>query len=411
MEELVVTLARRPNILLVVFDSLSAEAMQEHASDLLALTVLRAQGLNFENAYAPSPESSPARASLFTGLDMATHGVWTDGVALPKRETPIPEIFARNGYVSWLVGRRQLAGVSGWTTEHARLGEYHHFDWAHGPLHRSRQNAYLTWLEGTAPETYAKIFPRQANPDDTNIPSAQRQAIEELPDDLCFNTWVGQQVSTRIAGDEPFFGIASFVVGQSMGATRACVETLNQHALRQADGALAKIVLALPENTVIVVTAGRGSVKNAGSKQALQTSAIHVPLLLRPPNCEAQNIAGIVSTIDVAPTLYELAQVRPPQRIQGQSLVSMSPRDWSLSRLRNPDGPDQTALCVADWKLIVTHGDPKATYLYDLKAAADETLNLANDPSHLDTLENMMDLMIDARVAHEDRTEPRIAMF
>lgn len=136
--------------------------MQERASELPALAALQGAGLAFANAYAPSPESSVARASLFTGLDVAAHGVWTDGVALSKRDMPLPQGFARAGYVSWLVGRRQLAGVSGWTTEHARLDEYHHFDWAHGPLHRSRQNAYLTWLQVAEPETYAKIFPRQA---------------------------------------------------------------------------------------------------------------------------------------------------------------------------------------------------------------------------------------------------------
>lgn len=46
-----------------------------------------------------------------------------------------------------LVGYRQLAGVANWTTEHARNGEFHHFDWAHGPLHSFRQSAYLAWLQ------------------------------------------------------------------------------------------------------------------------------------------------------------------------------------------------------------------------------------------------------------------------
>lgn len=192
------TLSERPNILLVAFDSLSAQDLAKHAGDLPTISACLGDSLTFTNAYAPSPEGGPARASLFTGLDMAAHGVWTDGVALPKRERPLPEVFRENGYHSWLVGRRQLAGVSNWTTEHARLLEYDHFDWAHGPLHRSRQNAYLTWLQQAAPETYADIFPRQADPDDTVIPPLQHNAMAALPDDLSFNSWVGQQVSSRI---------------------------------------------------------------------------------------------------------------------------------------------------------------------------------------------------------------------
>ena len=60
--------------------------------------------------------------------------------------------------------------------------------------------------------------------------------------------------------------------------------------------------------------------------------------------------------------------------------------------------------------MIQTQG--KISYqLYDLNADPDATHNLANDPNHANTLETMIDLMIDSRVALEDRTEPRIAKF
>lgn len=143
-------------------------------------------------------------------------------VALPKRETTLPEMFHRNGYSTWLVGRRHLAGVSHWTTEHARRQEYHHYDWAHGPLHRSRQNAYLVWLDQNVPDLYSEIFPSQANPDDTQIPPSQRSAIEQLPDDLSYNSWVGAQCQIRLEyrTDQSFSGIVGFVVDDSLGAQR-----------------------------------------------------------------------------------------------------------------------------------------------------------------------------------------------
>lgn len=397
----------RPNILLVAFDSLSAHDLGRHLDNLPTLRGLLEQSLSFTNAYTCCPESSPARASLFTGLDIAVHGLWTDGVTLPKRETPIAQVCAAQGYQSWLVGRRQLAGVSHWTTEHARAPEHHHFDWAHGPLHRSRQNAYLTWLQGAAPESYAEIFPAQADPDDTAIPPEQRQAMMALPDQLSFNTWIGQQACARIE-NAPFCGIIGFVVGQTMGATAAPVEALNPRSLQQADVALAAVLEALPKNTVIVVTAGRGSVSNPATPHLLQEAAIKVPLLIRLPIGQAQTVPDIVSTMDIASTLYELAGVQPPQRVQGKSLTSAPPRGWALSRLRHPDLAQQTALRTERWKLIVTHDAPDATQLYDLRTDAAETKNLAG---HEDQVEELMDLMIDARVALEDRLEPRIAKF
>ncbi|MDA8587273.1 sulfatase-like hydrolase/transferase, partial [Rhodobacteraceae bacterium] len=284
-----------------------------------------------------------------------------------------------------------------------------YFDWAHGPLHRSRQNAYLSWLKNIAPETYDKIFPRQANPDDTKIPASQRSAVCDLPDHLSFNTWVGQQAQQHLS-EEPFFGIASFVVGQSMGASSTIVEPLDLRALHQADAALAAILQALPKNTVVTVTSGRGNADDAATPFPLQEAAIKVPLLVCPPGPTTRTIRQAVSTIDIAPTLYELANIRSPQRIQGNSLISAPPRGWSLSRLRHPDMPHQSALVSRRWKLVTTHGAP-GMQLYDIQADPEETQNLARAPGRQADLEAMLDLMIDARVALEDRTEPRIAKF
>ena len=400
----------RPNILLVVFDSLSAHDLALHLDDLPTLSRLSSEGRSFTNVYTCCPESSPSRASLLTGLDIGVHALWTDGVTLGKRETTVSEAFAAQGYRTWLVGRRQLAGVSNWTTEHARRREYHAFDWSHGPLHRSRQNAYLVWLQQSASDQYAAIFPRQADPDDTAISDEQRLAMMALPDALSFNAWVAQRAGVHM-GDQPLFGIAGFVVGQTMGAAAAPVETLNPHSLRQADVALAMMLDGLPDNTIVVVTAGRGSVPDANTTDFLQERAINVPLILYSKAARPEVMHETVSTIDIAPTLYDLAGIHPPQRVQGVSLNSGPLRGWALSRMRNDKAAQQTALRTDHWKLIVTHGDADATCLYDLGVDPAEARNLANTQEHQGRLEAMMDLMIDARVALEDRLERRVAKF
>lgn len=400
----------RPNILLVVFDSLSAHDLRRHIDDLPTLRSLLNKSRTFTNAYTCCPESAPSRASLFTGLDIGVHRLWTDGASLPKRETTVPEVFAAQGYQTWLVGRRHLARVSNWTTEHARRLEYHHFDWAHGPLHRSRQNAYLMWLQNEAPDQYAAIFPRQADPDDTVIPDKQREAMLALPDALSFNSWVGRQACSRI-GANAFLGIVGFGVGATLGASDAPAEAVNRRALQQADTALAAILSALPKNSVVVVTAGRGSVKDDATPDMLQDAAIKVPLLISAPNDHQEVVTGLVSTVDIAPTLFELANIHPPQRSQGASLVSTPPRGWALSRLRHPNTADQTAFRSENWKLITTHDASGHTALYDLDKDPKEAHNLASATDQQVRLEAMFDLMIDARVALENRLEPRIAKF
>jgi len=411
----------RPDILVICFDSLSETDLGRYLARLPNFNRLRQTGVTFTNAFACSPESGPSCASFFTGLDMAAHGVWTDGVALPGHEVTFPERLTTAGYHTWLVGRRHLAGVSNWTTEHARPGEYHHFDWAHGPLHRSRQNAYLTWLQEKAPDVHSRIFPSQANPDDGEIPAWQRAAMAEIADDLSFNGWVGAQVCTRLSeidDDQPFLGIAGFVVGDTMGAATEglCIEVADKRSLEQADAALKVMYQNLmasgrAENTVIVLTAARGSAPDAMMTHAMQDDATHVPLTLCVPGGAAGDIEAIVSTMDIAPTLYDLAQAVPPQRIQGVSHLSEDPRGWALIRLRNPNATHQTALRTDRFKLIATHGADVGYQLFDMIADPGETTDLASNQAHQQDLEDMIDFMIDARVALEDRTEPRVAMF
>ncbi|MGI9437277.1 MAG: sulfatase family protein [Geminicoccaceae bacterium] len=428
----------RPNILLILFDSLSAidSGLLRTPTGTTRLAGLCEESVLFTSAYTPCPESSPARASLLTGLDPCVHGLWTNGVKLPSRERTFPEILAQAGYANWLVGRRQLAGVSRWTTEHTRQDEFTQVEWAHGPLHRSRQNAYLIWLSEKAPERYSHIFASQADPDDTTIPPEQREAVADLPDDLSFNHWIGERVGDLISlhpPDQPFLAIAGFSVGSSMGAQppeNHDGETLNKRSLRQADAALGRVLERLAEQggleeTVVLVTAGRGNNASGTPDDAMHERSIRVPLLMRRPGQARRIVDAPVSTIDIAPTILDIAGLPTQSRMQGRSLLGMlngteTPQGWAMSRLRRGStGQDrkwQTALRADTKKLIVKHGNPQdgtlATYrLFDLDADPDERKDLAGNPAHAADLEDMIDMMVDARCALEDRTEPRIAEF
>ena len=136
--------------------------------------------------------------------------------------------------------------------------------------------------------------------------------------------------------------------------------------------------------------------------------------MIRTPTRNPQRIESTVSTMDIAPTLYDLAQVKAPQRVQGATLLKNSYRNWAMSRLRHSSHHHQTSFRIEQWKLVMTEtakNAPPTFALYDLNADPDEQNDLAKNSDHQGTLENMIDQMIDARVALEDRTEPRIAMF
>ena len=55
-------------------------------------------GVKFEQCYCACPACMPARASVFTGRYLNAHGVWSNGVPLPKDEITLAHVFAQNGY-------------------------------------------------------------------------------------------------------------------------------------------------------------------------------------------------------------------------------------------------------------------------------------------------------------------------
>ena len=347
-----------------------------------------------------------------------------------------PEFLAQAGYTNWLVGRRHLAGVANWTTEHPRPDEFAHVEWAHGPLHRSRQNAYLMWLQRNAPERHARIFTSQANADDTNVLPEQCAAMSQLPDDLSFNHWIGERVGELISShppDQPFLAVAGLSVGSSMGAEPLQDhdgEELNRRALRQADAAPGRILDQLAassraEDTVVFVAAGRGNVVTGLKADPMNERSIRVPLLMRREGQERRIVEAPVSTMDVAPTILDIAGIPIGPRTQGMSLLgvldgSQEPRGWAMSRLRRGSSSQvrnwRTALRANDMKLVVVHGSTKEAVparfrLFDLDADPSELNDLAGHEAHLGDLDDMIDQMIDVRCALEDRTEPRIAEF
>ena len=403
------------------------------------LSDLLGKSFVFTRAYTPNPESSPARASLFTGLDPCVHGLWTNGVTLPAIEQTFVRTLAQAGYANYLAGRYQLSGVSQWTTEAIRPGEFIQADWAHGPLHRSRQNAYLVWLQNEAPDRYSVIFETQANPGDTKATQQQVAALQALPDALSFNHWVGERTAGWIKdqpANQPFLAIAGLSVGQHYGAESpegSDSETVDKTALSQADAAIEQIrdqidQSQLTDDTVLIIVAARGNANAGENNYSLHEDEIRVPVVIHSPGQAGQVFDSIVSTIDLAPTILKLANVFSPRRLQGTSILNADSADiihraWNLSRLRRNrvDGQNdwQTALCVDDMKLVVSHdtgGKPgnsnnENISLYKLDTDPLEQNNLANDEAYAPELEHLIDQMIDARCALEDRTEPRVAEF
>lgn len=93
-----------PSILLVVLDTLRADAVGVYGGPAGATPVLDAlarEGLVYENAFAPSPWTLPSHTSLFTGLGPEDHGVGVHGrMVLPEGAATLAGHLAEAGYAT-----------------------------------------------------------------------------------------------------------------------------------------------------------------------------------------------------------------------------------------------------------------------------------------------------------------------
>jgi arylsulfatase A-like enzyme len=150
----------------------------------------------------------------------------------------------------------------------------------------------------------------------------------------------------------------------------------------------------LAENTIIVFTADHGNMLgdlNRWFKGAMYEGSTRIPLLMKAPanspyaaqfNCGAV-VTNIVESVDVMPTLCEIAGVPlPAQGIQGRSLTGLvagTENHWKECAFAERNSQ---MIRTLQYKLIYEPRGAGAYELYDLMKDPMETNNLALDPAH-----------------------------
>ncbi|UCE87164.1 MAG: sulfatase, partial [Deltaproteobacteria bacterium] len=94
--------AERPNVVLVSIDTLRADALSASGGPVTTpvFDALARQGVLFQRAIAPSPETAPSHATLFTGVDVLRHGVLANGTPLRGDPPTLAEAFRDANYAT-----------------------------------------------------------------------------------------------------------------------------------------------------------------------------------------------------------------------------------------------------------------------------------------------------------------------
>lgn len=403
--------AARPNVLLVVVDTLSARHLDAYGYDRPTAPFLSSearQGVLFEDVTASAPFTASSVASLFTGLDGMHHGVGghVDSLRFSRAHRTLTEAFRDAGYATvGVVTNPWLTAQRGYDQG---FGVYHHRGSGHAPDRAKllldelakvpAAQPWFAWLHVI--DVHMPYSPSAANLNRFDPQASASLALEHF-------------VKRPISIDTMFFEYR--YSAEDIARTRALYDA----AILSVDEVLRDTVGALRarpggEGMIVVYTSDHGeSLCEHGlcwsHEFALYQDLVAVPWIVRAPGRlpEGKRVATPVRAIDLAPTVAELSGVTlggPGATTDGSSalpLVRGQPEPlprvafaesgpWRDRYKKNPrlfvHGDEGRWKMVRDgrWKLIaIPHqpNDPPSDELelYDLAADPGETRNVASE--------------------------------
>jgi choline-sulfatase len=396
---------RRPNILLVLADQLSASALPAYGNRVVRapnLQRLGDEGLVFERALCASPLCVPSRASLMTGLLPSRTGAIDNAGELPAGVPTFAHRLRLLGYRTALTGKMHFIGpdqlhgfeerpmtdvypagfdwIPDWElADDERLPWYHDLSSVvrAGPVRSTLQLEYDAEVVERALEVLRDPGPRPlllvvsfTHPHDPyEVPAEHWSRYEGVELD---------PPASPEAADDPVTRRLRAMVGKTPISPEQALRARRGYygAASLVDDHLGTILDALPGETVVVVTSDHGDMlgeRGLWYKMAPFEPSIRVPLIVH--GLGPGRVAEPVSLLDLAPTLVELAG-GTADALDGIGLADGDPprRDIPVEYLAEGVRAPQVTLVRGPLKLVRSLGEPDL--VYDVEADPAERADL-----------------------------------
>jgi arylsulfatase A-like enzyme len=395
-----------PNILLIFTDDQGYHDVSYYGTEDLQtphIDQIAEAGMRFDNFYANCPVCSPTRAALLTGRYQDYVGV--PGVIrtyadnnwgyLDPKATLLPEQLKMAGYHTALIGKWHL-GLESPNTPVERG-----FDYFHGWLGDMMDDYWTHRRHGI---NYMRLNGQEIDP-------------EGHATDL-FTDWSVNYIKSQADDRRPFFLYLAYnaphfpvqppqewldkVKKREKGIddTRAELVAFIEHM----DDGIGKVIQALKasgqyDNTLIIFSSDNGghlpSKANNGplrdGKQSMYEGGLKVPTAMSwPGKIAAGSVSGQMNlSMDIYPTLLEVAGLQPKQPIEGRSFLPVllgenAPAEERTLYFTRREGGTRYggqsiyAVRKGDWKLL--QNSPYEPYeLYNILRDPQEENNLMDE--------------------------------
>ena len=389
----------RPNSVVYLVDTLRADHLGAYGYDKDTsphIDAFAAQGLLFERAIAPDTCTVGSAPSLLSGQYTVTHGVDDFGkrvnAAVPLLQTELH----RHGYATGSFITNINAG--------AAAGLDRGFDLVHDAIADFRQKDALrtvplaaidSWLS-TVGERPFLLYVHTAEPHRPYLPPTE----------------YAERFVTPYEG--PVTGVFRGARGYEHASTAADIQHVQE--LYDAEIALADAgfgsLLALLErkgygnNTLVVFTSDHGEElydhKGWNHGHTVHEELAHIPLVVTGPGVPSgRRVPGLVSLIDIAPSLLHWVGIEVPPSFEGAVLTRPHPDRMVFTR--SSFSPRKMAVRQGHWSL---HRDEHGQYaLYDLRVDPDEHRSVATEhPEPLRQLSAALEQWASGQVQRPTRT-------
>lgn len=388
------------------------------------IDALAAEGALFENAYCQYPICVSSRQSLLTGRYPGNNGTYQNYLqSIDPWQWTLPGALALTGYETALIGKAHC-NQNGFLFR-MESEEYAHRYWPKDALARIqpplfgmdyRRNAetagpwphdehylqcsfvekeglrflsrnhtapffaLLSYDYPHPPFLVPERFWNAFDPDALELPPTD-------PNNPCSPFWGEELVNEAM--------IRNYLRGYY-----ACLTCVDESIGRVLDAAEAGGLL---DNTIVIYTSDHGEAGGRHGKYEKHSffeQEIHVPLVIRLPGGRHHRVTEIVELIDLAPTILDLAGVRPDDdaRLDGAPLTGLlrgESTDWKNRAFCENYWPARTerdgrelpedygrALIRDGFKCCIGGNMPEPRCLFDLRNDPEEMDNLWNAPDH-----------------------------
>ncbi len=313
----------RPNILLIVIDTLAADHMScygYHRDTSPVMDSLAFSGKIWLNMQAQAPWTLPAMASILTGLTVKTHGcrhIGSMSYGVDPKLPTLATILLEEGY-------RTAAFVNIGCLYEDNYGmskDFEHLcfhEEGHGRA-RITVDSLLTWFDGDSHEEPFFVFFHLFDP---HLPYDPPEGF-----DTCYEPRGASGITEwrQNALDEWYPTQAAHLLNLYDGEIKWTDSQLGRMfaGLRERE---------LTDNLIIILTADHGEEflqhGDWGHGNNLYQNALHVPLIITGPGIPGGTYDSItVGQMDILPTILTFAGIPVPERIEGLNLFGEIPHD------------------------------------------------------------------------------------